>query len=114
MNFGETLQRAVEREVLEETGLESVANEHCVWVGQFIGPTYHYTVIDFIAWVPHFTKFVCSTGLKYPRPGDDAAAVAWVHCKDLSAVGGEMPAASAAAAVRVAVGNALKMIGEAQ
>jgi hypothetical protein len=69
--------------VLEETGLVSVVNESqsrffphstCVlhgassipltpdfviedfvWVGQFIGPSYHYTVIDFIAWVnfPH-------------------------------------------------------------
>jgi hypothetical protein len=29
-------------------------------------------------------------------------------------VGGETPAASASAAVRVAVGNALKIIGEAQ
>jgi hypothetical protein len=106
VNYGESLQNAVEREVsgtraglsvlynvfqvLEETGLESVANERVlhnfspfhffsaskqlllsvisflvmlflpgdhVWVGQFIGPAYHYTVIDFIAWVrpPLFT-----------------------------------------------------------
>jgi hypothetical protein len=203
-----------------------------VWVGQFIGASYHYTVIDFIAWVPppaqrnrprltrplfphsqvpHFTKFVCrcvacclfqlisrsdlprlasssnhSTGLKYPRAGDDAAAGLsppstsaaapsalpsmrraffpspspfhllcryfnfssclgscpfplpltilslitphfhsltpppplpppfLVQCKDIAVAEGEMPASSCSPAVRDAVSNALKALGEAK
>ncbi len=32
-----------------------------MWVGQFIGPSFHYTVIDFIAWVSAARHFASST-----------------------------------------------------
>jgi 8-oxo-dGTP diphosphatase len=64
---GETMDEAVRREVLEETGLQVEVGDP-VWVGDIIGDGYHYTVVD-------FAVFVVGGDL---AAGDDAAEVRWV------------------------------------
>lgn len=65
---GETLSRAVEREVLEETGLDV----RCVglrgWVERIL-PGFHYVILDFD---------VRLTGDRVPRAGGDAMEASWV------------------------------------
>ena len=67
VEFGETLEAAAAREVLEETGLE-VAVGAVAWVGNAIGDGYHFVLIDFHA-------SVVGGDL---APGDDAADARWV------------------------------------
>ena len=68
---GETMEGAVRREVLEETGLVVEVGDP-VWIGDILDPAdppaYHYTVVDFAA-------FVVGGELE---AGDDAADARWV------------------------------------
>ncbi len=66
---GETMAGAVEREVLEETGLELRCGPLLGWAER-IGPGYHFVILDFTVVVPE--------GCGEPVPGSDAAAAAWV------------------------------------
>ena len=81
VEFGEPLEAAVAREVLEETGLE-------VTVGRFLGwaermgeepVPYHYVILDFAAE---------ALDPEAPlTPGDDAADAAWVPLAQLPSLG---------------------------
>lgn len=70
-HHGETMSEAVQREVLEETGLVVEVGDP-VWIGDILDdadpPEYHYSVVDFAA-------FVVGGEL---RAGDDAADARWV------------------------------------
>ena len=73
---GETMQEAVRREVREETGLIVEVGDP-VWIGDILDPTdppaYHYTVVDFAA-------FVIGGELE---AGDDAADARWVDLDEV-------------------------------
>ena len=78
VELGETLQVAVVREVLEETGLEVVVDRFLGWVeriGEFPDP-YHFVILDFAVTV--------LDPRSAPVAGDDAAEVAWVPLRELS------------------------------
>lgn len=65
---GELLAEAVVRELYEETGLEGVCGP-LVGVAERVDDDHHYVILDFEATVLDGSS---------PRPGDDAAEVAWV------------------------------------
>ena len=67
VEWGETLAEAVQREVREETGIVTDVG-NVVWIGESIGPSHHFVLIDFSA------TYVSGT----PMAGDDAAECAWV------------------------------------
>ena len=67
VRWGETLELAVAREVLEETGLHVDVGE-LIWTGETIGPDWHFVLLDFEARV---------TG-GVLKAGDDAARAAWI------------------------------------
>ena len=73
---GETMEEAVAREVLEETGLVVEVGDP-VWIGDILDPAdtpqYHYTVVDFAA-------FVVGGSLV---AGDDAADARWVELAEV-------------------------------
>ena len=78
--LGETLEQAVRREVLEETGIE-ISQPMLVDTVDLISPAkdggaieYHYTLVD-------FTADAVGGDLK---AGDDAADVKWVDTKQLA------------------------------
>jgi 8-oxo-dGTP diphosphatase len=85
VRFGEELHEAVVREVEEETGLEAVVERFVGWVeriGRGSDP-YHFVILDFLVDV--------LDPRREPRPGDDAAEVAWVgldHLDGLQLVDG--------------------------
>lgn len=66
---GETLASAVEREVLEETGLELRCGPLLGWAER-MGPGYHFVILDFTMAVPD--------DCPGPVARSDAADVAWV------------------------------------
>lgn len=65
---GETLAEAVEREVLEETGLQVRCGVFIGWVER-VAEDHHFVILDFAA-----TLMVDAE----PTAADDAAAVMWV------------------------------------
>ncbi len=65
---GETLIEAVEREVLEETGLKVQCGAFIGWVER-IAEAHHFVILDFAATVVVNDE---------PIAADDAAAVTWV------------------------------------
>ncbi len=67
VGFGETMAEAARREVREETGLLVEIGDP-VWIGEVIGDSHHFVLIDFRAEIIEGEA----------RAGDDAAAVAWV------------------------------------
>jgi len=81
LETGESLQDAVCREVLEETGLVVVAEKLFEVFERIIRdasgtPEYHYVLIDYVCRVTGGELF----------PGDDVCAVEWVRRKDLAAM----------------------------
>lgn len=72
VTFGETLEAAVERELAEETGLQVAVARFLGWAQRLGGEPepYHFVILDFLVEV--------LDPLVSPRPGDDAAEVAWV------------------------------------
>jgi ADP-ribose pyrophosphatase YjhB (NUDIX family) len=71
---GETLASAVEREMLEETGLRVSCAAFLGWVER-LGPGYHFVILDFTVTVPADATAAVA--------GGDAAAVAWVPVADV-------------------------------
>ncbi len=71
---GETLRRAAEREVLEETGLDVHAGKFVGWAER-IGEGHHFVILDFVVEVTGGTL----------RAGGDAVDVAWVALEELAA-----------------------------
>ena len=74
VEWGETLQEAVVREVAEETGQDVVCGEY-IGVVERISDDAHYVIHDFVATV------VADSPL---AAGDDAAEAAWVPVADLA------------------------------
>ncbi len=72
---GETLAGAIEREVLEETGLTLRCGALVGWAER-LGPGHHFVILDFTMSVPE--------DCQEPVAGSDAAAVAWVALDDVS------------------------------
>ena len=74
--YGETMEDAVRREVLEETGLVVEVGDP-VWIGDILDPSdppaFHYSVVDFAA-------FVVGGEL---QAGDDAAEARWVELSEV-------------------------------
>lgn len=75
LEWGESVARAVEREVHEETGLEVQCQEFVGWVER-TGPGYHFVILDFAVTVQAGTA----------RAGDDVTDVAWVPVEELGDV----------------------------
>lgn len=75
---GETIAAALEREVLEETGLRVLAGE-LVQVVELIREGHHYVIHDHLC-----TQVDVNVE---PRAGDDASAVRWVRASELPALG---------------------------
>jgi ADP-ribose pyrophosphatase YjhB (NUDIX family) len=71
---GEALATAVEREMLEETGLRVTCDAFLGWVER-MGPGYHFVILDFTVTVPDDATA--------PVAGGDAAEVAWVPLADV-------------------------------
>jgi ADP-ribose pyrophosphatase YjhB (NUDIX family) len=70
---GETMAAAVEREVLEETGMTVRCGDFLGWVER-ISANYHFVIMDFRADL---------VGSNAAVAGDDAADVAWVELSEL-------------------------------
>ena len=81
LELGESLEAAVCREVLEETGLEVEPVKLFEVFERIIrdatgAPEYHYVLIDYVCRVVGGKLF----------PGDDVSAVEWVRRRDLAAL----------------------------
>lgn len=72
VQYRETLQDAVARELLEETGLSGTTGELCGVVERHYGDD-HYVIMDYWVAVADGT----------PQAGDDAADVCWASLADL-------------------------------
>jgi 8-oxo-dGTP diphosphatase len=71
---GETIAQAVQRELAEETGLDSVC-EHLVGWAERISDSHHFVILDFA---------VTIVTPAAPVAASDAAEVAWVRLDQLS------------------------------
>jgi 8-oxo-dGTP diphosphatase len=81
LELGESLEDAVRREVLEETGLEVVPIKLFEVFERIMrdadgAPEYHYILIDYVCRVTGGVLF----------PGDDVCAVDWVRRRDLASL----------------------------
>jgi ADP-ribose pyrophosphatase YjhB (NUDIX family) len=76
VEWGETLEQAVAREVAEETGLEVLVGEWLGWVER-IGTEHHFVIHDFRAALPPGSPPEAAAG-------DDAAEVRWVPLTTLA------------------------------
>lgn len=74
---GESLEDAVEREVMEETGLRIRCGRFVGWVER-IGVDYHFVIMDFLA--------ETASGSEALTAGDDAADAAWVPLDELERI----------------------------
>ncbi len=74
---GESMSAAVEREVLEETGLAVVCGDFVGWVER-LSPTHHFLIMDFRASVEADTP--------PPVAADDADEAKWVPKGDVLAL----------------------------
>ena len=74
VEHGELLVEAVVREMLEETGLESVCGELVGWVERFVDDR-HFVILDFEVTVLEDDAL--------PRAGDDAAEARWVPLEEV-------------------------------
>jgi 8-oxo-dGTP diphosphatase len=70
---GETLATAVERELVEETGLEGRCGAFVGWVER-ISSDHHFVILDFLVEV---------SGGGAATAGDDAAEVRWVPLREV-------------------------------
>jgi ADP-ribose pyrophosphatase len=78
VEFGETLQQAAEREIMEETGVTIQAKNpvHTFEIIERDGtgrPRFHYVIVDLAA------EYVKGE----PSPGDDASEARWVSSQEL-------------------------------
>jgi ADP-ribose pyrophosphatase YjhB (NUDIX family) len=76
VEVGETLAEAVERELLEETGLDVRCGELRGWVERIL-PGYHYVILDFDITV---------VGSCTPVAGGDAVDVSWVSLGEVASL----------------------------
>lgn len=76
VEHGETLAEALEREVQEETGLETRCGAFVGWVER-IGDGHHFVILDFAVEV---------TGGQL-RAGSDVSEAAWVSCEEVPFLG---------------------------
>ena len=74
MEAGETLAEAVQRELMEETGLEGVCDELVGWVER-IGTGHHYVILDFGVTILSSAR---------PTAGDDADQAAWFPLNEIA------------------------------
>jgi len=82
VEFGETLEQAVLREVAEETGLVVDGWRYLGHVER-IAESWHFVIHDFVAEIAG-TRPV-------PKAGDDASEAAWVPLSDVAAFPGLAP-----------------------
>lgn len=73
VEWGETLAEAVERELVEETGLQGRCGDLVGWVER-LGTDHHFVILDFAVSVDPTAA---------PQAGDDALEVRWVPMRDL-------------------------------
>lgn len=73
LEFGETIESAVQREILEETGLRVLVGP-LVEVVEIIDPPYHYVILD----------YVCRRIGGELRPGDDASDAVFIPPSECS------------------------------
>jgi len=81
VEWGETLEEAVRRELHEETGLRAL-DVAPLGVVERIDETWHFVIHDFLATIES-TDGACA--------GDDAAALAWVPLAEVRARSGVVP-----------------------
>lgn len=75
LDFGEALQEALRREVLEETGLDARVGE-LAGIVEAIDPSggYHFVILDYFVEVPP----------NEPVPGDDVTEAKWVPLPEVA------------------------------
>jgi ADP-ribose pyrophosphatase YjhB (NUDIX family) len=81
VEWGESLDAAVRRELHEETGLRAV-DVHPLGFVERIDENWHFVIHDFLVTV---------TSTDEASAGDDAAALAWIPLADVGATSGVVP-----------------------